>query len=65
MCAPKGPLSQLEWLEIHHNKIGDEGLRALAAALEAGCMPPLQYLDANSNPGDCAPPKAALAKRLG
>ena len=46
-----GTLPLLKEIALHDNKLGDEGVSALAAALHRGAMPALCTLALTRNPG--------------
>ena len=65
-----------QYLELAENRIGDDGMAALASAVEGGAMPLLEEIGLGQNPGSkepvqtysvpsragsCAPPIACFA----
>jgi len=46
-------------LDLSWNKIGDDGMRALADAVAGGKAPSLKYIDLSYNPGNADPVKQA------
>ena len=45
-----GAMAQLQTLHLYRNEIGDEGMKALASALNNGALPMCTYIDLDGNP---------------
>ena len=61
----RGAAPKLETLDLHSNKIGDEGMRHLGDALARGAAPALKKLDLHVNPASAAAKQAVRDARPG